>query len=475
MQAGVSSPALNNETVKAAPVNPLGVEPVGKLLLKFSVPAIMSFLVNALYNIVDQIFIGQSVGYLGNAATNVAFPLTTICTAMALLIGVGSASNFNLKLGAGRKEEAKQVAGNGFILLILSGIFLAVIVGIFLKPMMIAFGASESVLPYALTYTGIINFGIPFVILSTGGSHLIRADGSPNYSMACLVSGALINLVLDPVLIFGLNMGIAGAALATIIGQFVSGVMVILYIRKFKNGKLGRKEFTIQKKWLKIIASLGSAACFNQLAMTIVQITMNQTLTRYGAMSEYGSDIPLACVGVISKLNIVLIGFSVGISQGSQPINGYNYGAGNYARVKETYRKAAAVVTIISAVCFLAFQIFPRQIISAFGNGNELYFNFSIRYLRIFMFMTFINGIQPLTSNFFTSIGKARMGIFISLTRQILFLLPLILIFPVFLGVEGVMYAGPVADAAAAAVALVFIVREMKNITRLEKAAGEAG
>lgn len=444
--------------------NPLATENIGKLIFKFAVPAIISFLVSALYNIVDQIFIGQGVGMLGNAATNVAFPLTTISTALALLFGIGSASNFNLELGAGNKEKAGYIAGNGVTLLAISGILLSLIVIVFLDPLMIAFGATEQVMPYAITYTSITAIGIPFLIFISGGSQLIRADGSPIYAMVCMLSGAIINTILDPLFIFTFDMGIAGGAWATVIGQFVSALLVIGYFTRFKTVKLTIKYLRPRLTYSKAIISLGAAACFNQLAMTVVQITMNNTLTHYGELSKYGSDIPLACVGVISKVNVVFQAFTVGISQGCQPISGFNYGAKNYLRVKKTYKTAAVMVTVISTISFISFQLFPRQIVSIFGSGSEEYFQFAERYFRIYMALAFINGIQPVTSNFFTSIGKAKKGILLSLTRQILFLLPLIVIFPIIWGIDGVMYAGPIADFAAAVLAFALITKEMKSL-----------
>lgn len=444
--------------------NPLATEKTSKLILKFAIPSIISGLVNALYNIVDQIFIGQGVGVMGNAATNVAFPLTTLCTALALLYGVGSSSNFSLNLGARKKDEAGKFAGNGVFLMLSSGLVLAIIINIFLNPLMKAFGASEQVLPLALTYTRITSLGIPFMIFTVGFSTLIRSDGSPTYSMFCTLIGAILNTILDPIFIFVFDMGIAGAAWATVIGQFVSFIFAFSYLFKFKNMKLIKSYFTPTLDHVVKIASLGMAPCFNQLAMMLVQITMNNTLTYYGALSKYGSDIPLACVGVISKVNIIYIALVIGTSQGCQPIMGYNYGAKNYERVKKSFLQAFYVIMIISFLTFLCFQLFPRQIINIFGKGDELYYKFGIRYFRIFMFFTFLNGIQPISSFLFTSIGKAKKGVVISLTRQIIFLLPLIIIFPKFIGIDGVMYAGPIADFAAAALSVFLLVREIKNL-----------
>ncbi len=441
----------------------------GRLIVKFAIPAIISFIVNALYNIVDQIFIGQGVGTYGNGATTVAFPFNIICTSLALLLGIGAASNFNLRLGAGRREEAGHVAGAGLFLLAVCGTALTALVYIFLTPLLYAFGATENVFPYALTYTSIVTAGYPLIIFTIGGGHLIRADGSPTYSMICILSGAILNTILDPLFIFGFHMGIAGAAWATVIGQLVSSVLVIRYFFRFKTLKLEQKHLRPSGKDVAAILSLGVASFFNQISMAVVQVVMNNALTFYGAQSQYGADIPLACVGVITKVNTLFIGFTIGIAQGCQPINGFNYGAKNFGRVKETYTKGLLAATAVSLLFFAVFQLFPRGIVSIFGQGSELYFQFAERYFRIFMLLTFINGIQPVTANFFTSIGKAKIGLFISLTRQLIFLLPLILLLPLSYGIDGLMYAGPVADSAAAILAVVFALRELRNLTRAQQ------
>ena len=448
--------------------NPLAAERIGKLIAKFAIPAIISMLVSSLYNIVDQIFIGQGVGMLGNAATNIAFPISIICTATALLLGIGSASNYNLESGAGNSKKASQIVGTGLAVLIISGISIGIIVLVFLDPLLHLFGVTPDVLPLAQDYTGITAFGIPFLILTTGGNHLIRADRSPTYSMACMLTGAIINTILDPLFIFGFQWGIKGAAGATVIGQVISGFLVIIYFCKFRNLELTRDMLRPKGAMLKAIASLGLAACINQIAMAIVQITMNNTLRHYGASSVYGTDIPLACVGVISKVNMVFMAICIGISQGCQPIWGFNYGAGRFSRVRKTFMMAFKISLLVGIVFFLCFQFFPRQLVSVFGTGSQEYFRFAERYFRIFMLMTFINGIQPMSSGFFTSIGEARLGIMVSLTRQVIFLLPLILLFPLFMGIDGVMYAGPIADGAAAFVAIGFALRELRRMRQLE-------
>lgn len=462
---------FEDEIGQAMEDNPLETEPVGKLIARFAIPATISMLVSSLYNIVDQIFIGRGVGLLGNAATNVAFPISIICTATALMLGIGSASNYNLQAGAGNQKRASQIAGTGLSMLVLSGTAIMLLVLLFLEPLIHIFGVTKEVLPYAIDYTSITAFGIPFLILTTGGNHIIRADRSPTYSMTCMLSGAVINTILDPLFIFGFHWGMKGAAAATIIGQIISGIMVVVYFARFRKMKLERKMLIPRWMFTKKIMALGMASCVNQVAMAIVQITMNNILRYYGERSIYGTDIPLACVGIIAKVNMIFMAFCIGLSQGCQPIWGFNRGAKHYDRVKQTYRMAFVIAISVGIFFFLCFQLFPRQITMLFGDGSEEYFQFAERYFRIFMLLTCINGIQPMSSGFFTSIGKAKLGVVVSVTRQLVFLLPLIVLLPKFLGIDGVMYAGPVADLAAAVIAMGFARRELGRMTQMEEKA----
>lgn len=451
--------------------NPLGSEPVSSLLRRFAIPSVIAMLVSALYNMVDQLFIGHSIGVLGNAATNVAFPLSMVCTSIGLLCGIGGAANFNLCMGRREPEHAKSYVGSAISMLAILGVILCVAVQLFLRPMMLLFGATPDVIDYACTYTRITSIGFPFLIVTIGGSNLIRADGSPKFSMLCNLVGAIVNTILDPLFIFVFHMGMAGAALATITGQILSFALVVFYLRGFKTLPLSLSDLKPNMACWARIAALGATPAFNQVAMMVVQIVMNNTLTHYGSNSVYGSDIPLACAGIISKVNMLFFSFVIGISQGLQPIVSFNFGAQKYDRVKDAYKKAVFAATAISIVAFLCFQFFPRQIIGIFGSGSEEYLHFAERYFRIFLFFTFLNGIQPVSSNFFTSIGAPKKGIFLSLTRQIIFLLPLLLIFPYLFGIDGVMYTAPIADLAAASVSIVMIVREFKIMAELQKAA----
>ncbi len=452
-----------NQEVKESIENPLETEPVKRLLFEFAVPSIIAMLVSSLYNIVDQFFIGHSVGELGNAATNISYPLSISCVAIALLFGIGGASAFNISMGKREQEKAVYFLGNAAVMLFGCGLVLCLFTLLFLEPLLQFFGSPDNVLEYAKTYTGIVAFGFPFLIVTTGGGHLIRADGRPKISMFCNLSGAIVNVFLDAFFIFGLHMGMAGAAIATILGQLISGGMAVWFLSHCRTVKIRREHLKISRAVVARIAALGTAPCSNQLAMMLVQITMNKSLKYYGSISAYGEAIPIACAGIITKVNQVFLSFIIGISQGLQPITSFNYGAGKYQRVKRAYLFAVTCGFVLAFTAFLLFQFAPRQIISVFGNGSEAYYRFSIRYFHIFLFCTFINFMQPISSNFFTSIGKPKRGTFLSLTRQILFLLPLIIILPLFAGIDGIMYAGPIADSLAGLIAFFMVGREFRR------------
>lgn len=450
--------------------NPLGTEPVGKLLRKFAVPSIISMLVMSLYNIVDQIFIGQCVGELGNAATNVAFPFTTLCIATALAFGIGGASGFNLNLGAGEKEKAPYFIGVSASMMFIIGVVLSVVGLTALKPLLLFFGSTDTVLPYAMEYTKYLALGFPFAIISSGGSHLVRADGSPKFSMACNLVGAIVNVILDYLFVMVFNWKMAGAAIATVIGQILASIMVIWYLIHFKTIKLHGKHFVPQLKIVGRTVHLGMAQCLNQLAIMFVQVVMNKSLTYYGALSPYGADIPLACTGIVMKVNQVYFSICIGVAQGIQPIASFNRGAGKNDRVKKTYKLAVSCNTIISTIAFIIFQLFPRQIISIFGSGSSEYFRFSINFFRIFLFMTFLDGIQPITSTFCTVIGEPNKGTFLSLTRQVICFIPLMIVLPYifhnfgYLGIDGMMYVAPISDFLAAVLSLIVIKKVFKKL-----------
>ena len=444
--------------------NPLGSEKIATLLRSYAIPSITATLVSSLYNIVDQVFIGQGVGYLGNAATNVSYPLSTICLAIALLLGIGSASRFSIFLGKGNPDKAARLVGNGVVWMAIAGLLYLLLGELFLSPLLRLFGATAEAMPLAREYAGIVLIGMPFLILTNGISNLIRADGSPRYSMLCMVAGAVVNTVLDPIFIFCLHWGVAGAALATILGQILSFGLALRYLWRFRTVQLSRDCFRLDLRDNLRTFYMGISNSVNQLAITLVQIVLNNSLTFYGAQSIYGEDIPLAACGIVMKTNAILLSIIVGISQGVQPIIGFNYGAGKYDRVQQAYRLAVCWNLVVSAVGFCLFQFFPGPILALFGSGEPLYFEFATRFMRIFLFMVLVNGVQLLSSNFFTAIGKALKGLLLSLTRQVFFLIPLILILPLRLGIWGVLLAAPIADGIAFLLSVFLVKREFRSL-----------
>ena len=450
--------------------NPLGYAPLGGLMRKFAIPSIISLLVTAAYNMTDQIFIGHVVGMLGNAATNVAFPVTTLLMAFAQLIGVGTAANFNINLGAKRPEEAKKFIGTGLTMMSVAGLLFMAVVLLFKTPILLICGATETVLPLAQDYLGIAAIGIPFLLFTSAASMIIRADGSPSYSMTCMVSGAVLNVFLDWLFLFALDWGIQGAALATIVSQMFSFLRCIRYFPKFKTFPIRKDMLGLKWAYVGKIAKLGTSNFINHTIMMMVNIVLNNSLTYYGALSIYGKDIPLAVSGVAAKLNSIMISFVVGLAQGCQPILGFNMGAKNYDRVKATYKKAVKTGLCFSAAAFLLFQFFPREVISIFGVGNELYFQFAEKYLRVYLFMVFLFGLQPITVNYFTSIGNVKQGIILSASRQGFILIPMLLLLPLQFGLNGVLLAGPISDALAALLSITMVAINFRGLSR-QKAA----
>ena len=450
--------------------NPLGSAPIRALMMKFAIPSIIGMLVSALYNMVDQLFIGKAVGTLGNTATSIAFPFTTGCMALALLLGIGGASCFNLTMGMGDKKRAPYFAGNALSLLVVSGVILSAVKLAFLTPLLKRFGATDAVMPYAKEYVKYTAFGFPFLILTTGGGHIIRADGSPKITMLCNITGAVVNTILDAVFVLGLDWGMKGAAIATVIGQFISAVIVVVYCFNFKTVYLFGRHLLPKSGIVSRICSIGMASCFNQLAIAIVQIVLNNSLKHYGALSEYGADDPIAVAGIVMKVNMIVFSIVIGLAQGTQPIESFNYGAQKYDRVRSAFWMAVKAGAAISLVAFVMFQLFPKQILAVFANSeaSEGYYKFGAKFFRISFFFTWINCLQPITSTFFTSIGKSIKGVFLSLTRQILFFVPLLLVLPLIFEMNGILYAAPVADLLSAVVAILMAMREFRAMKDLE-------
>ena len=442
---------------KTIPSNPLGTAPVGSLLLQYAVPSIISTLIASLYNMVDQMFIGQRIGFLGNAATTVAYPLTFLCGALTILFSNGSSVNFNVSNGRKQTDEALGYAGAGLTMLALQGVVTALLVFLFTPWFVGRFGATEQVYPYALTYMRLIAPGFPFLALTSGGTLLIRSDGSPRYALFCSMSGVALNFVLDYLFLFPLNMGIAGAAYATVMGQILSAILVIIYMFRFKTGRLERRHFAVTGNKLRQIVSIGAAGSLNQAAMLVMNLVLNSSLRYYGSLSSYGGSEALAAAGVVTKVNFLFYSTIIGCSIGGQPIMGFNYGARNYDRVKETFSLVIRYAFTIGAVETACFWLFPHQILSLFGGGSGGgYEEFALRYMHEFMLLVVLAGVLPVSMNTMVSIKRPKNGIIISLSKQLVLII-LLLILPRFMGIDGVLCSGPIADFLVAVAAFVVI------------------
>ncbi len=455
--------------------NPLASAPIGSLMMKYAIPSVVALVVNALYNIVDQIFIGWGVGTLGNSATNVIFPLNMVVMALALLLGDGGAAYLSLELGRENKEKAEKGVNNTFSWLIFVGIIFCILCLTFLKPLTALFGATPDNLSYALEYGKIVVLGFPFVIVGCGMCSLIRADGTPQLTMIAMIAGCLSNVVLDALFVLGFGWGMKGAALATVIGQILNFAISMWYIPRFKTVKISLKEMWPELGMLKKMSGFGVSSFVSQIAIAIIMTVINYYLVHCGRDSEYGADIPLAAFGIVMKFNTILISIVTGIGTGAQPIVGYNYGRADYKRVKKTLTIAVKSSTLTAVVFFAVFQIFPGALTAMFGNQGELYTEFSVMSFRIYTLLCFLNGFQTVAAIFFQSIGKPVLSGAISLSRQIVFLIPAVMILCSYMGIKGVLWAGPIADGLAFVFALVLVLNEIKKIDRLVQKKGENG
>lgn len=447
--------------------NPLGYRPIGKLLGQFALPAIVSMLVNAVYNIVDQIFIGQGVGYLGNAATTIAFPIVTIILAISTLLGAGGSAYAAIKLGEKREEEAEKTLGTIVILALIASAVIMAAGFLFMNPMLKIFGATENTVDYARQYTSIILLGTPFNILSVVLSNMSRTDGSPALSMYALLVGAALNTILDPIYIFVFHWGVSGAAVATITSQIISALVLIFYfVKKGKNMRLRKSGFKFSREICMKVLPLGMSSGITQIASTLFQVVMNNSLVYYGNKTTVGGDVALSAMGIVNKISMILLAVCIGIGIGSQPILGFNKGANQPKRVRKTYLLAISAATIVSLIGWAACQIFPGQILSLFGTQDEQFTQFAIKCLKIYMLGIFTAGFQVVSTSYFQSTGQPFKASILSMLRQLLLLIPLILILPISLGLEGILYAGPVADVVSALIVSLFAVHELKQLNQ---------
>ena len=444
--------------------NILGKEKIGKLIRKFSIPCIISMLVNSLYNIVDQIFIGQGVGYLGNGATNVVFPLVMIGLAFSLMFGDGASAYLSLKLGEKKKKEAENGVGNGIMLSIIVSVIFCIVTLLFLPQFLKIFGCTENLKSYAMTYGTIIAIGFPFSMIGTTLNSIIRADGSPKYSMFSMISGAVLNTILDPIFIFVLHKGVEGAAIATVISQIVTFILNVIYIKRFKTIKISKDCFKLQFNICKKIAMLGVSSFITQMSFVCVMAVENNLLGKYGAESKYGAEIPITVLGIVMKINQILNSIIVGIAAGSQPIWGYNYGAKKFDRVKQTLKIVLSASVIISTIAFILFQTIPDKLILLFGSGDENYMDFACLAFRTYLMLCIFNGVQIPSGIFFQAIGQSTKSAILSLSRQIVILIPSMIILSQLFGIIGVLSAGPVADGLAFILAVSLLLRESKKL-----------
>ena len=453
-----------SETIRTK--NPLGYQPIGRLLMRFAIPSVVSMLVNALYNIVDQIFIGQGVGYLGNAATTVVFPLMTMIVAVGTMLGAGGSAYAAIKLGEKDEDEAENTLGNQFLMLVIIGIFITVVGYVFLTPILNLFGATPQNMAYSKQYASIILFGTTFNLLGIGLSNMARTDGSPNVAMYSMLVGAVLNTVLDPFYIFVLHWGVKGAAIATVTSQVIGAVILVYYFTRKGNLRLKKEHMKLKPKLCLTIFNLGISSCITQTAATIMQIVMNNSLVIYGNMTTTGGDVALSAMGIVLKVSMIITSVCVGIGIGAQPILGFNKGAKQPKRIKATYKRAALIATLTSIGGWILCVSFPSVILSLFGKENAVFTEFAIKCMRTYMFGIFCAGFQITATSYFQATGQPLKASILSMMRQLILLIPLLIVLPMFMGLDGILYAGPIADITSGIVVFCFISHEMKKLDK---------
>lgn len=444
----------------------LGEEKISRLLVKFSVPCILSLLITSLYNIVDQIFIGNSeLGYLGNAATTIVFPITIIAVAFAWAFGDGTAAYLSIAQGKKDTKNIHKCVGNSIGATIIVSIIFVILGFVFMDNILFAFGASESTVALARNYFVIILIAIPIYMLMNMMNAVIRADGSPQYSMISMSVGAVINIILDPIFIFVLKWGIEGAAYATIIGQIISFLISVSYFFRTKSFKLKLNSFVPNIKLFGNVVKLGISTFITQISIVIISLVCNIMLVKYGGASKYGQDIPIAVIGIAMKVFTIVINIVVGIILGGQPILGYNYGAKKYARVKETFKLVFISTLFVGAIATVVFEFCPQYVVRIFGTESELYNDFAIMTFRVFLSLVIFTCIIKMTSIFFQAVGEPVKAGIISLTRDIVCFVPLVIVLPAFNGVEGVLWAAPIADIIGCILSMVLVIVFLKKLS----------
>ncbi|MBC5996397.1 MATE family efflux transporter [Romboutsia ilealis] len=437
----------------------LGTEPISKLLLKYSVPAIIGMMVNGLYNIVDRIFIGNipNVGSLAITGLGITMPIMTIILAFGMLIGIGTATNMSIRLGQGKVEEAKDLVQNAITLALLIGAIITFLGIIFSDKILMSFGASESTLPYAKTYINIILIGSIPNLFAFSLNHIIRADGSPKISASIMVAGCLLNIVLDWIFIFKFNLGIKGAAIATITSQSVTAILgIYYYISGKSNLKIKNIKLKLNKHLIKIIFAIGVSPFFMQIAASMVQVVCNNSLRKYGG------DLAIGAMTTVGSISMIFLMPIFGMNQGSQPIIGFNYGAKQFNRAKNAYILSCSAATLLLLIGTIVVQVFPHIMIGLFNKDPKL-MEISTKGIRVYLLMMPIVGISITGTNYIQSIGKAKVAMILSLLRQVIILVPALIILPRFFGLNGVWMAQPVADFVSTSIISVIIIKELRS------------
>lgn len=448
--------------------NYLGTEKVEVLLRKFAVPCIFSLIISCLYNIVDQIFVGNGVGYLGNAATGVIFPITVIGWGVSLLFGDGAAADLSVSLGKNETQDIPSSVGNSMLCSFLGGVIIIAVSYLLGDNLLRLIGATDANLSLAHDYGFIIYFMMPLALVQNTLASIIRADGSPRYAMCAMLVGAVLNIIGDPVAIFVLGLGIKGAAYATILGQFVSFLICVLYLTRSKTFQISLKSFIPRANILKRVIALGTSSFLTQLSIVVITVVNNVLLVKYGAASIYGADIPLAAFVVIMKLFQIVLNIAIGIAAGAQPIVGYNYGARNYDRVQQLLKLIIKWTVIVCAVCTILFEAFPLLFIRMFGADGELYTQFAVLCLRIYLSLIIFTCVQKVCAIFLQSIGHAKAAAPLSVLRDVLLII-FSLVVPVFCGVTGIFAAAPIADIIAIIITGAVMVRLWKSLEQDKK------
>lgn len=452
---------MNTNTTQ---VNPLGTEKTGRLVARYAIPSVISLVVNSLYNMVDQVFIGQGVGYLGNAATNVIMPMTLIMMAVAMMFGNGASAYMSLQLGKGEPEKAARGVGNMTTLLVGSGVVFLILFELLLQPLCYLFGARGEVMGYAVDYGRIIVLGFPVFVIGVGAGNVIRADGRPKASMVGMLIGCITNMILDPIFIFVCGWGVQGAAWATIIGQLFNAVFYMVCLCRFQTVRLEKRHLVPRLHTAGRIVSLGMSSFFTQIAATVVIAIQNNLLVKYGAKSVYGADIPMAALGITMKTSQLITSIAMGIASGVQPILGYNYGSRQYERVKQTFRISFGICTAIMLAALVVFQVFPESIIRIFGQESESYMEFAVKCFRIYLLACFMIPSGMVIGIFYQAIGRPVPSMVLSLSRQIIFLIPAMFMLSAVWGIDGLLWAGPVSDALSGILAIIVLWRGWRNI-----------